>query len=108
MLLCILTNDKEAVVMLSITPDSAEYIIQKGYSAIFLEIQPQISNCCIPLHEAPKIRFGKPKNIADYETVTLNNITIYVPYDLPNIDLTISLASFLGMKRLGLEGWQLA
>jgi len=33
-------------------------------------------------------------------------MTIYVPYELPNIPLAINLDIFMGFKRLIVEGWR--
>jgi hypothetical protein len=93
--------------MLTITSQAQAYIKAQN-KAIHLELPPMI-DCCIHLQEAPMIRLGLPRDLAAYEQpISIDGIDVYFPLDFIDIDLTITLASFLGFKRLTLEGWRLA
>lgn len=93
--------------MLTITSQAQSYIKAQN-KAIYLELPPKI-DCCIHLQEAPIIRLGLPRDLSAYERpIAIDDIDVYVPLDFIDIDLTITLASFLGFKRLAIEGWRLA
>lgn len=92
--------------MLDITPEAAQFIKGKQ-KPIYLDIPPEIG-CCIHLREKPTIRFGQPHDPHNYELRTIQEISVFVPYDLPEQPLTVTLTSFLGFKNLSIEGWHLA
>ena len=93
--------------MLTIEPEALVFIGEKQQS-IYLDMPPIISNCCMTLRECPSVRFGQPHNIEDYIEKTVQGITIYLPHDLPEIPLTITVSRFLWRTRLAVEGWFLA
>ncbi|QDR80342.1 CC/Se motif family (seleno)protein [Sporomusa termitida] len=92
--------------MLTITDQALEYINARA-KPVYLELFPVIS-CCIDLRESPSVRLGLPHNPDSYTREEIRGITVYVPHDLPNIPLTITLSSFFTFKKLVIEGWQLA
>lgn len=92
--------------MLSFSPEAVSYIKGKG-KPVFLEIPPLIG-CCITIQEKPEVRLGQPYNPEVYEEKMIQGLTVFVPHDLPNIPLTVSVFTFLGIKHLGIEGWKLA
>ena len=94
--------------MLTITPEALA-IIRKHKKPIYLNMPKLITNCCFDLQECPTVHFGKPHDISKYNERTIQDITVLVPHRLPNaVPLTITVSSFLGFKRLVLEGWCLA
>jgi len=54
------------------------------------------------------VRFGEPYNPSDYVRRTIQDIIVFIPCKLPEIPLILTVSSFLGIKRLVLEGWCLA
>lgn len=92
--------------MLTITPDAAAYIKEQN-KPVYLDIPPLIG-CCIHLKESPAVRFGEPRDPENYNLRTLEGVTVFVPHELPDQPLTIVVNSFLGFKRLSVEGWHLA
>jgi hypothetical protein len=94
--------------MLTITQDALA-MIHKHNKPIYLNMPKLITNCCFDLQECPTIHFGKPHDPSKYNERTIQDITVLVPHGLPKtIPLTITVSSFLGFKRLVLEGWCLA
>jgi hypothetical protein len=93
--------------MLTITPEALA-IIRKQKQPVFLDMPKLITNCCFNLQECPSVRFGEPRKLSDYEQRTIQDVTVFAPHSLPDIPLTITVGSFLGIKRLVLEGWCLA
>ena len=88
--------------------DSAlAYALQKG-QPLYLEMAPIINGCCLALRESPAVRFGEPANPECYHAEIIEGVTVYLPYELPDIPLEIALASFLGLKKLTVQGWRLA
>lgn len=92
--------------MLTITPEAISYIQLKA-KPIFLDIPPLIG-CCVHLKESPSVRFGEPHDPDNYVLTTIQGVSVYVPNELPDQPLTITLTSFLGIKNLAVEGWHLA
>lgn len=92
--------------MLTITPQAVQYIKERN-NAIYLELPPVI-DCCMHLQEAPMINLGNPPKPECHEKLEISGITVYLPHNLPTIPLTIIITSFLGFKRLAIEGWKLA
>ncbi len=90
--------------MLTITPEALA-IIQRKKLPVFLEMPKLITNCCFSLQECPTVHFGEPKNRSGYETKIINDVTVFAPDMLPDIPLTITVASFLGIKKLVIDGW---
>ena len=92
--------------MLTLTPDAVALIQSKG-KPIFLELPKTITNCCFDFQECPVVHFGAPRNVRDYEKKIIHDVTIFVPSRLRGIPLTITVSSFLGLKRLVVDGWSL-
>ena len=92
--------------MLTITPEAMALIRKQG-KPIFLELPKLITNCCFDLQECPSVRSGEPPDSANYEKRTIQEVTVFVPRRLPEMPLTIDACSFLGIRRLVVEGWRL-
>jgi hypothetical protein len=93
--------------MLTIHPKAAAYIREKNKS-IFLDIPPVLGTSCIHLQESPAVRFGEPFDPENYEKRTIDGVTVFVPYELPDQPLTVVLHSYFGYKNLSVSGWHLA
>ncbi len=93
--------------MLTITPEAVAYVEERKES-LYLDLPPVVRSCCITLQECPAVRLGRPRSSQNYHMRTVEGITLFVPQDLPDIPLTITLDRFLGFKRLVIEGWRLA
>lgn len=92
--------------LLTITDHALTYIKSRG-KPVYLELF-QVISCCIDIRESPSVRLGKPYDPHHYTLEEVQGIMVYVPHDLPDIPLTITLCSFLGIKKLVVEGWSLA
>jgi hypothetical protein len=92
--------------MLTITADAVAYIKSRN-KPIFLDIPPLI-NCDIPVKESPTVRFGEPRDLEKYQLKTIQEVSIYVPHDLPQQPLNITLTKFFCWRTLVVEGWHLA
>jgi hypothetical protein len=90
--------------MLTISPEAQERAMKKGRK-LYLEYIVLREGCCIPYQPRPVVRFGKPHNPAFFWTVTIEDITVFVPHELPNVPLHITVNSFIGFKWLSIEGW---
>jgi hypothetical protein len=91
--------------MLTISP-AALKMIQERNKPVFLDMPKLISGCCFDVQECPTVRFGVPRNPAEYVEKVINDVTVFVPRRLPNtFPMTITVSSFLSFKRLVLEGW---
>jgi hypothetical protein len=93
--------------MITIDSKAVAYIERKKQS-IYLDIPPIINNCCFSLRESPNVCFGRPHNQGEYTERNIQGITVFIPYDLPEIPLTITASNFFGFTRLAVEGWCLA
>lgn len=93
--------------MLTITPEALA-IIHERSQPIFLDLPKLITNCCFSLQECPTVRFGEPRDLSHYEQRTIHDVIVFAPHSLPDIPLSITVSSFLGIKRIVLEGWRLA
>ncbi len=92
--------------MLSLTPEAVAYIQAQG-KPVFLDIPPLISGD-FNIQESPAVRFGQPRDPENYALQVIQGVSVYVPYGLPEQPLTITLSSFLGWRRLVVQGWHLA
>ncbi len=92
--------------MLTVTPPAAQFVKDRN-QPIHLELTPCVDACCFQLQEGPSVKFGLPRNPQDYRELAIDGITVYVPFALRLTPLTVTLSSFLGYKRLVVEGWQL-
>lgn len=92
--------------MLSITPEAAQYIKSREQT-IYLEQTRAIDACCFQLQEAPSVKLGAPANPETFAIHTIEGITAYVPRTINQMPLSVTLSSFLGFKKLVVEGWQL-
>jgi hypothetical protein len=93
--------------MLTITQPALEIIRQRN-EPIFLEVPKVVSACCFNFRECPTVRFGVPHDGSKYEDRTLQDVVVRVPRGFADdTGLTITVSSFLGFKRLVIEGWRL-
>ena len=91
--------------MLTITPEARTYTLEKGGS-LFLEYVTVTGGCCIPYQPEPAVRLGKPRNQDQYRQEIIDGLMIFIPRKLPEEELVIGIASFLGFKKLVIEGWR--
>lgn len=92
--------------MLTITDQALEYI--KTHSKpVYLELF-QVISCCIDIRESPAVRLGQPHDPHNYQLKEIQGVMVYVPNELPEIPLTITLTSLFGFKKLVIQGWSLA
>lgn len=90
--------------MLTISPEAVTFIRGRG-SAIYLDLPKMITNCCFDFQECPSVRRGEPRDLREFEVRIIEGVTVFVPRRLPEMPLTIEVSSFLGIKRLVVEGW---
>ncbi len=92
--------------MLTITPEARTHALNNG-GTLFLEYHALwTGGCCIPYQPEPSVRLGKPYNQDQYRQETIDGLTIFIPYELPEESLLITMSSFMGIKRLVVEGWR--
>lgn len=91
--------------MLTISDEALTMIAQKN-EPVFLDMPKTITSCCFDYQECPTVRYGEPRNIDDYDKQTIRDIPVYLPHRLPEVDIEIVVSSFLGFKRLVLNGWK--
>lgn len=91
--------------MVSICEDALE-IIRSQDKPIFLDLPKTITTCCFDMQECPTVRFGVPARPNEYRENIISGITVFVPRVISDLELTIEVASFLGIKRLIVEGWR--
>jgi hypothetical protein len=91
--------------MLTITPEARTYAINNG-GTLFLDYITLTSGCCVPFQPEPTVWLGKPRNQDQYRQETIDGLTIFIPNELPEEELVITIASVLGFKRLVIEGWR--
>ena len=92
--------------MLNITPEAVEFMLNRN-CPFHIDVPPVI-NCCIHLVDTPSIKPGKPREADNFDILSVNGTSIYVPKDFPTHPMRIGVTSFLGRKKLVLEGWHLA
>ena len=90
--------------MLTITAEANKYVLNNGGS-LFLEYITLKGGCCIPYQPAPSVKLGKPYNQDQYRQETIEGLTVFIPHELPEMPLLITMNSFMGFKRLVIEGW---
>jgi len=91
--------------MLTVTPEAKAYVLDKGGS-LFLEHVTVTGSCCIPYQPEPAVRLGKPRKQDQYRQETIDGLTVFIPHGLPEEELIIGMASFLGFKKLVIDGWR--
>jgi hypothetical protein len=91
--------------MLTITPEAKAYALDKGGS-LFLEYLTVTGGCEIPYQPEPTVRLGKPRKQDQYRQESIDGLTVFIPRRLPEEELVIGMASFLGFKKLVIEGWR--
>ena len=91
--------------MVTITPEAKDHAMKNG-GELYLEYIVLQSGCCIPYQPGPAVRFGRPRNPARFHKATMEGITVLVPHELPNVPLQITVNSFMGFKRLIVDGWR--
>ena len=58
------------------------------------------------LQECPIVRLGSPAVADSYKMSEVCGVTVFVPRIIIGDELTIDVATFLGFKRLMVEGWR--
>jgi hypothetical protein len=91
--------------MVNISPEAVE-IIRKQGNTVFLDLPKAITSCCFDLQECPTVRLGAPPNPDAYSITDTDGITVFLPRIIAGIELSIEVSSFLGFKRLIVEGWR--
>ena len=91
--------------MISVSPEAAE-IIRKQGNTVFLDLPKAIATCCFDFQESPTVRIGHPPNPDAYIAADMDGIIVYLPRVIAGIELSIEVSSFLGFKRLIVEGWR--
>ena len=97
--------------MLSISSEALE-LIRSRNQPVHLDLPRRLvhGGCCTPnLAECPTVRFGAPRDGKDYVEQTIDGVTIYMPRPLSGTrrQLRLDVSSFLGFKRVVVEGWEL-
>jgi hypothetical protein len=92
--------------MLTLT-DSALAHIKSRQQPIFLEM-PIIVQGDITFRESPSVRWGVPRDLQHYQCQQIQGVEVYVPHELPKLQLKIALSRFFWIKWLVVEGWALA
>lgn len=90
--------------MVTISPEAQEHAMKNG-GELYLEYIV-LHGCCIPYQPGPAVRFGRPHNPACFCATAIEEITVFVPYELPDVPLQITVNSFMGFKWLVVEGWR--
>jgi hypothetical protein len=91
--------------MLTITPEAKE-IIESRDKTVFLDMPVAIRGCCFDLQERPVVRFGAPFKKEYFVQKLIDGITVFVPDVITELELTITVSSFFGRKKLVIEGWR--
>jgi hypothetical protein len=92
--------------MLTITSAAAAIISRQG-KIVYLDLPKSVRSCCgMMLQECPTVRAGTPPNPEAYKMTDIGGITVFVPRIIVGDALTIDVATFLGFKRLLVEGWR--
>ncbi|HUH65807.1 MAG TPA: CC/Se motif family (seleno)protein [Syntrophales bacterium] len=91
--------------MLTITPEAKAYVLDNG-GTLFLEYIVLKGGCCVPYQPEPTVRLGRPRGQDKYRQEAVDGITMFIPRELPQEELTIDLTSLMGRKRLVIEGWR--
>ena len=90
--------------MLTMSPDARAYALDNG-GTIHLEYI-LVGDCCIPYQPEPSVRVGKPHNPDQYLEERIDGVTVFIPHSLPRVPLTVQVSSFMGFKRLVVDGWR--
>jgi hypothetical protein len=92
-----------------IISDEAKDLIRQKGKPVYLEMHKEIVSCCMQFQECPAVRWGEPRDPKNYQKIDIGDVWVFVPHRLPeNTPFTIILSSFLGIKRLVLDGWMYA
>jgi hypothetical protein len=98
--------------MLTITREARD-VIRARNAAIHLDMPPVIGGgCCAPdLQECPTVRFGPPpaRTRELYVERSIDGVVVFVPRRMEALPgrFTLVVTSFLGIRRVVLEGWSL-
>ncbi len=90
--------------MLTISPEAKAYALEKG--GVFYLDYIVVGDCCIPYQPEPSVRPGKPPDGQPYREETIDGIVLYIPHTLPRVPLTVELNSFMGFRKLVVNGWK--
>ena len=92
--------------MLTLSAEALAFLRGRG-EPIFLELPPVVRGCCFDFQECPSVRLGAPRDPHRYEARQIDDVVVLVPRPFPDeLALEIRFTSFLGFKRLVVEGWR--
>jgi hypothetical protein len=91
--------------MLTITPEARAHALNKG-GILFLEYFILAGGCCVPFQPEPAVRIGRPCNQDHYREENIDGLTVFIPHNLPEEKLVITVNSFLWYRKLSIEGWR--
>lgn len=87
--------------------DDALALVQEKKTSIFIDRVRNVESCCFEFSPCPPVRFGRPKQLAEYASRIIQGVEVYIPSCFPSqLPLTIRVSQFLGMKRLVIDGWR--
>lgn len=49
---------------------------------------------------------GKPHNPDQYRLESIDSVNVFVPHTLPRVPLVVQMSTFMGFKRLVVDGWR--
>lgn len=91
--------------MVTISPEARDHAMKNG-GEIYLEYIVIQGGCCIPYQPGPAVRFGRPHDPVRFHSTAMEGITVFVPHELPDVPLQITVNSFMGFQWLTVEGWR--
>lgn len=94
--------------MIRITPKAKEWLDQKGYTQLTMDVKvAKVETCCSSQVVYTDLKPGKPNQPDQYCETLIDHIVFYYPsrIKLPkDRDVMIELRSTLGIKRLQVKG----
>jgi hypothetical protein len=100
----------DSPVVLSISPDAVR-LIRSRCTSVHLEPTAIITTACCAqsFQDRPSVRFGPPpaRAVGMFAVQSVDDVTVFVPTEIgtQRRPLKIIVSSFLGRKRLFLDGW---
>ena len=88
--------------MLTLSAEAKDYALENGGTMFLGYIV--VGDCCIPYQPEPSVRMGKPHNPERYLQEKIDGVTAFVPHSLPKVSLVVQLSTFMGFKRLVVDG----
>lgn len=90
--------------MVTISQEAVEHAREKGRD-LYLEYIVLQGGCCVPYQPGPVVRFGRPHEPERFHAASMEGLTVFIPHELPDVPLQITVNSFMGFKRLVVAGW---